>query len=81
MIHTAGLNDNTKAQYNHINKDNGNTKIGDVDVENMQKEKEEERGEKGVKALPDVDRTYSIYITEFSHQTIRELWINLLLEM
>lgn len=57
MIHTAGLNDNTKAQYNHINKDNGNTQIGDMDVENMQKEKEEERGEKGVKALPDVDRT------------------------
>lgn len=41
MIHTTELNGDTNAQYNHINKDDDNTQIGDVDVENMQREKEE----------------------------------------
>lgn len=54
MIHTTELNEDTHAQHNHINKDNDNTQIEDVDVENMQREKEEGRGEKEVKALADV---------------------------
>lgn len=54
MMHTTELNGDTHAQYNHINKDNDNTQIEDVDVENMQREKEEGRGEREVKALADV---------------------------
>lgn len=52
MTHTTGLNGNTYAQYNPTYTDNDN--IQDVDVENMQKEKEEGGGEKEVKALADV---------------------------
>lgn len=54
MIHTTELNGDTHAQYNHINKDDDNTHIEDVDVENMQREKEEGGEEKEVKALADV---------------------------
>lgn len=53
MIHTTKLNGDTHAQYNHINKDDDNRKI-DVDVENMQREKEEGGGETQVKAPADV---------------------------
>lgn len=36
----------TNAQYNHINRDDGNTKREDVDVENMQREEEKGRERK-----------------------------------
>lgn len=36
----------TNAQYNHINRDDGNTKRDDVDVENMQREEEKGRERK-----------------------------------
>lgn len=36
----------TNAQYNHINRDDGNTKREDVDVENMQREEEKGRKRK-----------------------------------
>lgn len=62
MIHTTELNGYTNAQYNHINKDD-DTQIGDMDVEIMQREKEEGRKEKEVKALSDVEWRNSIYLT------------------
>lgn len=62
MIHTTELNGYTNAQYNHINKDD-DTQIGDMDDENMQREKEEGRKEKEVKALSDVEWRNSIYLT------------------
>ncbi len=46
MIHTTELDGDTNAKYNHINKDDDNTQIGDVDVENMQREREKREGEK-----------------------------------
>lgn len=81
MIHITELNGDTNAQYNHINKDDDNTQIGDEDVENMQREKEEGGREKEVKALTDVQWRNSIYFTQISHQTIQPIWIKLLLEM
>lgn len=73
MIHITELNGDTNTQYNHINKDDDNTQIGDEDVENMQREKEEGGREKEVKTLTDVQWRNSIYFTQFSHQTIQPL--------
>lgn len=45
MIHTTELNGDTNAQYSHINEDDDNTQIGDVD-EDMQRERKKKEGEK-----------------------------------
>lgn len=81
MIHTTELNGDTNAQYSHINKDDDNTQIVDVDVENMQRERRgrERKRSEGTGSMFNGGIQYilpNFHTKKYSHP-----WIKLLSEM